>query len=481
MMTAETIAPETEAADAQARMHAVFKAQKAAFEAERHRSLEDRKTDLKKIEAMVKARGDDFARAIDADFGRRSMAETAIAEAGFTIASAKHARQHVTRWAAPKKKPTPLTLAPGTAYVRREPKGVVGIVSPWNYPMQLALAPLVAALAAGCRVMIKPSEFTPATARLLKETLTELFSEDHVAVIEGGPDVAKAFCDIPFDHLLYTGSTQVGRMVAQAAAKNLTPVTLELGGKSPTVIAPDFDLGQAAKSIAWGKFLNAGQTCIAPDYVMAPRGSEAAFAEAVLSEAGRMWPDVAGNADYTAIVSERHHERLTAMVEEARAAGAVVMQAEFDAARAGNTRIFPPTVVLDPPQDSKLMTEEIFGPVLPVIGHDGLNEAARRINEGDRPLALYIYSKNVQTARRFLAQTISGGAGVNIPMLHISVEDLPFGGVGASGQGAYHGEYGFLAFTHERGVFEAPVWHPSRLVAPPYGKVFEFFKKLQAG
>ena len=480
-MTADTLAPKSDAASDGARLDAVFKAQKEAFEQERHRTLEDRKTDLKKIEVMLKAKGEEFARAIDADFGRRSSAETAIAETGFTIASAKHARQHLSRWIAPKKKPTPMTLAPGTAYVRREPKGVVGIVSPWNYPMQLALAPLVAALAAGCRVMIKPSEFTPATARLLKTVLGELFAEDHVAVIEGGPDVAKTFCDLPFDHLLYTGSTQVGRLVAQAAAKNLTPVTLELGGKSPTVIAPDFDLTQAAKSIAWGKFLNAGQTCIAPDYVMAPRGSEAAFGEAVIAEADRMWPDVAENGDYTAIVSERHHERLTAMVEEVRSAGATVLQSDFDKAKAGNTRIFPPTVVIDPPLDSRLMTEEIFGPVLPVIGHDGLSDAARHINKGDRPLALYVYSKNKQTARRFLSRTISGGAGVNIPMLHISVEDMPFGGVGASGQGAYHGEYGFLTFTHERGVFEAPVWHPSRLVAPPYGKVFEFFKKLQTG
>jgi len=478
-MTAEIATPEPAASES--RLEALFKHQKAAFEAERHRRLEDRKADLKKIEDMVKARGEDFAAAIDADFGRRSPAETAIAEAGFTIATAKHSRQHLERWAAPKKKPTPMTMAPGNAYVRREPKGVVGIVAPWNYPMQLALAPLVAALAAGCRVMIKPSEFTPRTGELLKEVLGELFSEDHVAVVEGGPDVAEAFCALPFDHLFYTGSTQVGRLVAKAAADNLTPVTLELGGKSPTVIAPDFDVAEAAKSIAWGKFLNAGQTCVAPDYALVPRGSQTQFAEAVMSEAERMWPDAAENSDYTAIVSEKHHGRLTEMVEEARNAGATVLQAPFDKARAGNTRVFPPTVVVDPPLDIKLMTEEIFGPVLPVLGHDGMSEAARFVNERDRPLALYVYSKNKQTARRFLARTLSGGAAVNSPMLHLSVEDLPFGGVGASGQGAYHGEYGFLTFTHERAVFETPVWHPSRLVAPPYGKVFEFFKKLQTG
>ena len=480
-MTAETVSAPPAADAAASGLDTLLSRQKAAFEAERHRRLEDRKADLKKLEAMVKARGEDFAAAIDADFGRRSSAETAIAEAGFTIAAAKHARQHVERWAAPKKKPVPMTMAPGKAYVRREPKGVVGIVAPWNYPMQLALAPLVAALAAGCRAMIKPSEFTPRTGELLKEVLGELFSEDHVAVVEGGPDIAQAFCALPFDHLFYTGSTQVGRLVAKAAADNLTPVTLELGGKSPTVIAPDFDLAEAAKSVAWGKYLNAGQTCVAPDYALVPRGSQSAFGEAVMAEANRMWPGVDENGDYTAIVSEKHHGRLTEMVEEARSAGAEVLQAPFDAAKAGNTRVFPPTVVIDPPLDIKLMTEEIFGPVLPVLGHDGMSEAARFINERDRPLALYVYSKNAQTARRFLSQTLSGGAAVNTPMLHLSVEDLPFGGVGASGQGAYHGEYGFLTFTHERAVFETPVWHPSRLVAPPYGKVFEFFKKLQTG
>ncbi len=462
-------------------MQDVFARQRAAFEHERHRSLSERKADLEKIEKLVKERGDEFADAIDADFGRRSKSETALAELGFTIATAKHSRQHLAKWMSAKRVSVPMTLAPGNAYIRREPKGVVGIVSPWNYSMQLAFAPLVAALAAGCRVMIKPSEFTPRTSALIKSTLAELFSEDHVAVIEGGPEEASAFTALPFDHLFYTGSTQVGRIVAKAAAENLTPVTLELGGKSPAVIAPDFDPAEAAKTLAWGKFLNAGQTCVAPDYALVPRGSEKGFVDAMMHETAQMWPDVATNEDYTAIISERHHARLSQMVEEVREAGAEVHQLAFDKAKAGNTRIFPPTVVVDPPLDSKLMQEEIFGPILPVLIHDGLEDAARFINERDRPLALYIWSKSKQTARNFLARTISGGAAVNLPLLHLSVEDLPLGGVGASGYGAYHGEAGFLTFTHERGVFEAPVWHPSRLVRPPYGKVFEFFKKLQAG
>jgi coniferyl-aldehyde dehydrogenase len=477
-MTAEMIEPQSPEIE---RMHTIFAAQKQAFENERHRKISERKADLKKIELLSKTKADEIAKVIDADFSRRSSGESAIAEISFTIATSKHTRKNLERWSAPKKVRVPMSMAPGTAYVRREPIGVVGIIAPWNYPFQLALAPLVAALGAGCRVMIKPSEYTPETSRFLKESLAEFFSEDHVAVIEGGPDVAAEFSSLPFDHLLYTGSTQFGQIVAKAAAENLTPVTLELGGKSPTVIAPDFSPSEAAKTVTWGKFLNAGQTCVAPDYVIVPQGQQNAFGEAVMKEVGQMWPNVAENSDYTAVISERHHARIASLVEDVMASGATVLQADFDQAKAGNTRVYPPTVVIDPPLDSPLMTEEIFGPVLPVLGHDGLTDAARFINERDRPLALYIYTKSKRIARDFLSKTISGGATVNAPMMHLSIEDLPFGGVGPSGQGAYHGEAGFLTFTHERGVFESPVWHPIRLVAPPYGRFFEFFKKIQMG
>ncbi len=461
------------------RMKSVFAAQKAAFTANKMRPLSERAADIAKIETLAKEKADAFSAAVNADYGRRAAAETQIAEIGFTIATAKHARKHLKSWAKDRSVPVPMTLAPGKAYIRREAKGVVGIVAPWNYPIQLALAPLVPALAAGCRVMIKPSEYTPRVADMLKDTLGELFSEDHVAVITGGPAVGQAFCDLPFDHLFYTGSTHVGRMVAQAAAKNLTPVTLELGGKSPTVIAPDVDVEEAAKTIAWGKYFNAGQTCVAPDYVLTPKGSESQLADAIIANAQKFWPEPDSNGDYTGIVSERHYKRIADMVEEARAAGADVRQSA--APTGSNHHAYPPTVVLNAPAGSRLMTEEIFGPVLPVLGHDGLDEAARFINERDRPLALYVYTKSKATARSFLDKTMSGGVGVNVPMLHLSVEDLPFGGTGASGYGAYHGEDGYRTFCHERSVFHAPVWHPIRLMAPPYGKLFEFFKKLQAG
>ncbi len=461
------------------RMNALLQRQKAAFDKERHRSLADRIADLKKIEALVSSHADEIAEAISADYGNRSRAETQIGETGFLLSAAKHARKNLKNWARPVKASVPTTLMPGKAYVRREPKGVAGIVSPWNYPVQLALAPLIAALAAGCRAMIKPSEFTPETAALLQRLLGEAFPEDQVAVVTGGPEIGEAFTALPFDHLFYTGSTHVGRLVAQAAAKNLIPVTLELGGKSPAILTEEFDAEDAAHSIAWGKFFNAGQTCIAPDYVLTPERKIEETGHAVLARALEFWKQPEANDDYTAIISQKHFDRLTGMIGAARQAGATVLQPEHDEEAARAARKIPPTIVLDPPADSTLMQEEIFGPVLPVLGYKSLAEAVDFVNGRDRPLALYVYAKDKDEARRVLSRTLSGGAAVNAAMLHMTVEAMPFGGVGASGYGAYHGERGFLEFTHQRAVFEAPVWHPSRLIAPPYGAMFKLISKLQ--
>ena len=457
------------------RMSSVFKAQTAAFEDERHRSYKDRLRDIDAIAALTKRHADAIKDAAAADFGVRSRNETQLTEVAYMATAAKHTRRHLWSWMQKEKVSVPGNLSPGKAYVRREPKGVAGIISPWNYPFQLAFSPILAALAAGCRVMLKPSELTPNMSDLMKAMLAEEFDESHVAVILGGPAVGEAFTKIPFDHLLYTGSTHVGRLVAKAAAENLTPVTLELGGKSPVIIDDSYDPEQAAIPLTFGKFMNAGQTCIAPDYVLAPGDKTRPLAEAIIARAQHSYPDWASDEDYTAIVSDRHYERLNAMIEEARAGGAEILQAE--GGDPGNARKIAPTVVLNPPEDSKLMQEEIFGPVLPVLSHNGLDDAVSRVNAKDRPLALYVYSKNRKTARKVLEGTISGGAVVNNTMLHYSVEDLPFGGVGASGYGAYHGKAGFETFTHARSVFEAPVWHPSRLIAPPYGKLFQMIAK----
>lgn len=460
------------------RLKSLLARQKEAFADQRHRPVEQRKSDIQKVADLTKAHAEEIMEAISADYGVRSCAETQIAEIGFVISAAKHAKSHVGGWARPKSASVPMTLAPGKAYVRREPKGVVGIVSPWNYPYQLAITPLIAALAAGCRAIIKPSEFTPKTADLMRRLLAEAFDETQVAVVTGGPKVGEAFTQQKFDHLFYTGSTHVGRLVAKAAAENLVPVTLELGGKSPAILTDDYDPEDAAPPLAWGKYFNAGQTCIAPDYVLAPRHKVEAIAEAVLGQVETFFPDYGSDADYTAIISDKHHARLSSMIEEVREAGSRVLQPE--GSESGNVRKLAPTVVIDPPADSQMMTEEIFGPILPILPYDTLNDAIDFVNARDHPLALYVYAKDKTLARRVLSRTLSGGASVNASMLHMSVEGMPFGGVGASGQGSYHGEHGFLTFTHERAVFEAPKWHPSRLIAPPYGKTFDFISKLQS-
>ena len=463
------------------RMKALLEAQKAAFRAERHRPLDKRKADLDRIASLCRDHADAIAGAISRDFGNRAREESVIAEIAFVIQDVAHTKKHLAGWMKTRRVGVPLTLMPGKAEIRREPKGVVGIVAPWNYPFQLAIAPLVAALGAGCRAIIKPSEYTPATAELMKRLLADAFEEDHVCVITGGPAVGEAFTQLKFDHLFYTGSTQVGRLVAKAAAENLVPVTLELGGKSPAIITPGCPVEHAAKSIAWGKFFNAGQTCVAPDYVMTPKGTARSIGAAIIDAAGKQFADASTDDAYTAIVSDRHYERLTGMIEEARSGGAEILQPEHDAQAAQAGRKIPPTVVLNPPRDAKIMTEEIFGPLLPVIGYSELDAAVDYVADRDHPLALYVYSTDKVQARRVLDETQSGGAGVNINILHLSVPDLPFGGVGASGQGAYHGKAGFDTFTHDRSVFSTGKWHPSRLLAPPYGKLFERIAKRQLG
>lgn len=461
------------------RMKMLLDAQKDAFRGERHRPLSKRREDLDRIAMLSRKHKDEIAQAISEDFGHRAIQESVVAEIAFVIQDVAHTKKHLAKWARTKRVGVPMNLQPAKAYVRREPVGVAGIISPWNYPFQLAMAPLVAALAAGCRAMIKPSEYTPATAELMKRLISEYFEEDHVTVVTGGPAVGEAFTKLKFDHLFYTGSTQVGRLVAMAAAENLVPVTLELGGKSPAVLTPGYPMLSAAKSIGWGKFFNAGQTCVAPDYVLAPNGSEREIGEGVIAIAEAQFTDPSTDDAFSSIVSQRHYERLQSMIEEAREGGAEILQPEHDAEAAKAARKIPPTVVLNPPADCRLMTEEIFGPVLPVVGYSELDGATSYIADRDHPLALYVYTTDSGQAQRILDETLSGGVGINTNILHLSVPDLPFGGIGASGQGAYHGEAGFRIFTHDRSVLETGKWHPSRLLAPPYGKIYETIAKRQ--
>ena len=440
--------------------------QRAAQRKEGLPSARTRIDRLYQLEGMVRKHADSIADAISADFGNRSRFETDLLETMVLVSAIRHARKNVKWWMQPSYREVGINFWPGAAWVRPEPLGVVGIVSPWNYPLQLALSPLVDAIAGGNRVILKPSEQTPNFCDLLRRAISETFEEDEVAVVLGGPEVAAEFSRLPFDHLVFTGSTGIGRRVAAAAAENLTPTTLELGGKSPAIVCPSASMAKAVKAIAYGKFINAGQTCIAPDYVLVPRERIIEFAELIIGEARRAYPDL--GPDYSSMINERAFDRLTSAITEAEAAGAKVLRhpAPSDRAR----RVLPPVVVIDAPQDSVLMREEIFGPVLPVIGYDSLADALDWVNSHPHPLALYVFAEDTREQSRVLDHTQSGGVTVNGTLLHIAQEGLPFGGVGASGWGAYHGKQGFEQFTHQRAVFRTGFFNSATLLAPPYGK-----------
>lgn len=451
--------------------------QRAAFAREPHRAAALRRQDLRRLETLVDARADTLIQAMAADFGGRSAQESLLLDLIFTIRSARHARRRVAEWMADRRVATPLALAPGRAFVRYEPKGVVGIIAPWNYPVQLALGPAIGALAAGCRIIIKPSEQAPRTAYALQSLLAEAFPEDQVAVAPGDAETAARLAALPLDHLVFTGSTRVGRLVAQAAAENLTPLTLELGGKSPAVLDPAYPADAAMAAIAWGRLLNGGQTCVAPDFMVTVGGPALPLAERFLDHACRLWPGFEANPDYTALISQAHFDRLQALVDEAANRGATVLQPPHDREAARASRRFPPTAIIDPPMDARVMREEIFGPVLPVLSRPSL-EAALELSP--TPLALYVFSRDRRFVETALRSSRSGGVTVNGVLLHVANDHLPFGGVGGSGRGAYHGRRGFEEFSHARAVFHAPAWHPSQALRPPYGRKHAWLSGLLA-
>lgn len=419
---------------------------------------------LGRIARMVREYQDRIIAAIDADFSGRAREETLLAEVFTSLSAVRHAKVNLARWMRPRRRSMDLTFRPATARLLPQPLGVAGIIAPWNYPLLMALSPLVGAVAAGNRAIIKPSEYTPRTSDLLAEMIADKFGVDEITVVRGGPDIGAAFAALPFDHLLYTGSTNVGRKVMAAAALNLTPVTLELGGKSPTIIGPDANMDAAVSSIIKGKLFNAGQTCIAPDYVLLPEGQLDAFVEKAGAVATKFYPNLDDNPDYSAIINRGQYDRLQNLLSDAETQGAKVIRMD-----GGAGRKLPLTLVLNTTEAMAIRREEIFGPLLPVIPYADLGDAIAHVNSGDRPLALYIYDKNKGVIDRVLGETISGGAVVNDCLLHGGVEALPFGGVGASGTGQYHGQDGFDTFSHLK-----PVMYQSRLNAmwilnPPYG------------
>ncbi len=461
-------------------LQAVFDKQKAAFSFASVPSIKERKATLKRLETLFASHREEIVAAITKDFGSRSPMESLSAEVALSVANARAIRKHLDDWAA-KKRMWNRSSIPGKTYVRYEPKGVVGVISPWNYPFQLAVVPLTTALAAGNVAMLKPSEITPYTSEFMKQMFAKEFDETQIAVVTGGPELGKAFSNLPFDHIFYTGSTQVGRLVAMAAAKNLTPVTLELGGKSPAIMLEDADIEKSAQTVAMGKFYNAGQTCVAPDYLLVPAGKSEAYADAILKAVEDFYPGMADNDDYTSIISDRHYVRMNDMIDEAQKKGGEVRQAASDHGKMEDKRKVTPTVVLNPPADSRVMQEEIFGPVLPIVEVGSTEEAVDYVTSRDHPLALYAYSGSEKAAEAVLEKTTSGGACINGTVLHVSIEDIPFGGVGKSGYGAYHGERGFKEFSHERSVLVMPKWLPPSLLTPPYSNFFKNTVNKQIG
>jgi len=452
----------------------LFDIQRQAFEHDMNPSRQVRDDRLARLLAMTEKHGNAIAEAISADFGHRSRHETDMAEVFVAITGIRHARRHLARWMKPRRVPTALHFLPGRCRILRQPLGVVGIVSPWNYPFYLAVAATIGAVAAGNRVMIKPSELTPRFSQLFADIVGEFFAAEEAAVVVGDVEVGKAFVELPFDHLFFTGSTAVGRLVAQAAAKNLTPVTLELGGKSPAILDDSCDLARAAPSLVMGKLLNAGQSCIAPDYVLLPAGREEAFQVALAAAVTRLYPRLHDNPDYTSIVSDRHFRRLHDLLEDARSKGARVVTINPAAETfASENRKMPLHVLFGVSDDMAVMSEEIFGPLLPVVSVRTLGEAIHFVNRHPRPLALYWFGTDCANRERVLNQTIAGGVTINDTLMHYAQEELPFGGVGPSGEGAHHGEYGFLTFTKEKPVFYQAAIKGTGLLYPPYGRRFE--------
>lgn len=462
--------------DRRQELEATLAKQREAFTAARPEEISVRKDRVKRAMALIKDHGEEFSRAMAADFGNRSISQSMITDIAATYGAGKHALKHVDKWSRTEKRKAqfPLGLLGAKAELRYEPKGVIGILSPWNFPVQLAYGPLMQVLAAGNRAMIKPSEFTERTSEIMAEVTPKYFAEEEVAIFTGGPEVAATFSGLPFDHLVFTGSTATGRRVMEAASKNLVPVTLELGGKSPVIMGRSADLEKAGERIALGKMMNAGQICLAPDYMYVPEDMEDGAVAAVELGVRNMYPTLLNNDDYASVVSDRHFDRLQTMVEDARGKGADVLEVNpgNEDFSSSNARKMPLTILRNVTDDMMAMQEEIFGPVLPVKTYKQVDEAVDYVNANDRPLGLYYFGEDKSEQERVLTRTISGGVTTNDVIFHISMEDLPFGGIGPSGMGSYHAIEGFKEFSHARAVYHQPKLDIAKLggFKPPYGK-----------
>lgn len=458
-------------------LEAMLLAQKKAAMAD---PMPDRATRIRRLDKLHNAILENRERIIDAcnrDFSNRAAAETELADITPVLEGIAYYRKRLKKLMKPQRRHAPLTVQPARVEVHYQPVGVVGIVLPWNFPFFLGLSPLVGALAAGNRAMIKSSEFAPESGALMQEMLADVFDDDEVSVVTGGVEVATAFTKLPFDHLVFTGSTQVGKIVMRAAAENLTPVTLELGGKSPAIIHPDFPLDEAARRIGFGKGFNAGQICVSPDYVLCPRDKVTEFADQFVQAMSKSYPSLRDNPDFTAIISERQKARLESYLKDAEEKGAKLIPINPKNEDLSGTRKMPVTMVLDAREDMLVLQEEIFGPILPVVAYDTIEEAIQYVQDRPRPLALYYFDWDKARGDAVLAQTHSGGVCINDTITHVGVDDIPFGGIGPSGMGQYHGEEGFKTFSKAKGVLRKGKINTISYVAPPWGNFM--YRQLQ--
>ncbi len=440
-----------------ANMQTVLEKQRASFIAALPEPMSVRSDRIDRAIALLIDNAENFAKAVSADFGHRSREQTLMTDIMPSVSAMKHAKKHFESWAkGEKRKPTfPLGLLGAKAEVIYQPKGVVGVVAPWNFPVGMVMVPMAGILAAGNRAMVKPSEFTEEVSALFAEVIPKYFAEEEMAVFTGGPDVGMAFSKLAFDHMIFTGATGVGRHIMRAAADNLVPVTLELGGKSPTIIGRSADIKKAGDRIALGKMMNAGQICLAPDYLLVAKEQENEVIEAVKAGVHSQYPTLLANDDYTSVVNGRNYERLQGYLADAREKGAELIEvnpAGEDFASSNGNKM-PLTIVRNVTDDMKVMQEEIFGPILPVMTYASMDEAVDYVNAHDRPLGLYYFGTDKAEESKVLNRTISGGVTINDVIFHNAMEDLPFGGTGPSGMGNYHGADGFKTFSHMRAVY----------------------------
>ncbi len=458
------------------RAQQVFTAQREAYQRHPYPSLEERKARLDKIERILIDNSDAIADAINKDFGCRATMESKLVEIFSCLDGIRSTRKKIKKWMKPQRRHTSMLFATGSNRVIPQPKGVVGIVSPWNYPLFLTISPLTSVLAAGNRAMIKMASNSSNLCALLAEKFAEVFAEDEVAILPGVK--AGDFSTLPFDHMIFTGSADAGRTVMRSAAENLTPVTLELGGKSPTIIGEDYDIETAAGRIMYAKFLNAGQTCLAPDYLFVPEAKKDEFVAAAKRIIPERYPDT-NDSSYTSVIDEKSYRRLRATLDDAEAKGAELVSLVPGTSYNDVMRKIPPHLVLAPTEEMTILQEEIFGPLFPVMTYRNIDEVLDFINKRDRPLGLYLFTNDKALEHKVLYSTISGGVTINNCIMHIAQHDLPFGGIGPSGMGQYHGYEGFLEFSKMKPVFTNPKVSALDMYNPPYTSKHErLFKML---